>query len=166
MFFWVVLSSTLRFGNNQYYPSGNSSSGCSGAKVVFIIKLEGSCWLTATSNHSNTFSSRSHPSCVPHNSSMCAAWIIHICLMTHSYVWQDSLIFAIWCIRTCDMTDSYVRDMTDSLRSSVRHDSFMCATWLTHMCEMTPPYVRHDWLIHVCNMTNSYVRQDSTICAK
>jgi len=60
-------------------------------------------------------------------------WLIHMCDMTHSYVWHDSFICVTWLIHMCDKTHSYVW-----------HDSFICVTWLIHMCDMTHSYVWHD----------------------
>ena len=34
-------------------------------------------------------------------------WLIHICDMTHSYVWHDSFICVTWLIHVCDVTHSY-----------------------------------------------------------
>jgi len=48
-------------------------------------------------------------------------WLIHMCDMTHSYVWHDSFICVTWLIHMCNMTDSYVR--RDSFILS--HDSFI-----------------------------------------
>jgi len=113
---------------------------------------------------------------------------IHICDMTHLYVWHDvfkcakwlvsndSFICATWLIHTCGMTHSYVW-----------HDSFMC--WAAaqlpflYMCDMTQSLiwlicvsamahsdVWHDsficvtWLLHVCHLTRSYVWHDYFIC--
>jgi len=56
--------------------------------------------------------------------------------MTHSYVWQDSVICVTWLIHMCDRTHSYVW-----------HDSFIYVTWLIHMCDMTHSYVWHDSFI-------------------
>ena len=69
----------------------------------------------------------------------CVIWLIHLCDMTHSYVWHDSFICVTcpihaggwficvtWRIHMCDMTHSYVW-----------HDAFMCVTWRIHMCDMT-----------------------------
>ena len=90
--------------------------------------------------------------------SICVTWLIHMCDMTHSYVWHNSficvtwLIHVAWPIHMCDMTHSYVW-----------HDSFICVTWLIHMCDMTHSYVVHDsfisvpWLIHMCGKTLSWV---------
>jgi len=68
---------------------------------------------------------------------MCETWLIHMWVMTHSYVRHDSFICETWLIHMRDKTLSYGR-----------HDSFICETWLIHM-----------W-----DMTHSYVRQDSFIC--
>jgi len=78
-----------------------------------------------------------------------AAWLIHLCDMTHLYVRQP--------IYMCSMT-----------RSCVWHDSFICATRLIHLCDPTHSRAWHDsfmcviWLIHVrtwlvcvCVVTNS-----------
>jgi len=35
-------------------------------------------------------------------------WRIHMCDMTHSYVWHDAFICVTWLIHMCDMTHSYV----------------------------------------------------------
>jgi len=75
---------------------------------------------------------------------MSAIWLIHMCDMTHSYVWHDAFICVTWLIHMCDMTHSYVW-----------HDAFICVTWLIHMCDMT---------FHLCDMTHSYVWHDSFIC--
>jgi len=50
---------------------------------------------------------------------ICATWLIHVCGMTHSYVWHDSLRCVTWLIHMCDMT-----------HLDVWHDSFICVTWL------------------------------------
>ena len=63
----------------------------------------------------------------------CVTWLIHMCDMTHSYVWHDSFIFVTWLIHICDMTHLYVWP-----------DSFIRVTWLIHTCDMTYSYLRHD----------------------
>jgi len=56
-------------------------------------------------------------------------YIIHMCDMTHSYVWHDSFICVTWLIHMCDMTHSYVwhasfisvwHDLYDMTHSHVR----------------------------------------------
>ena len=49
---------------------------------------------------------------------------IHMCDMTHSYVWHDFFVCVTLCIHMCDMTHPYVW-----------HDSFACATWRIHTCD-------------------------------
>jgi len=58
---------------------------------------------------------------------ICVTWLIHMCDMTHSYVWHV-------------IHDNVIHDMTHSY---VWHDSFICVTWLIHMCDMTHSYVWH-----------------------
>ena len=77
----------------------------------------------------------------------CGTWLIHMCDMTHWYVWHDSFLCVTWLIHMCDMTHSYVW-----------HDSFICVTWLIHMCDMTHSYVWHDSFICA-----AYVWYDSFI---
>ena len=103
----------------------------------------------------------------------CAAWLRHLCGMTHSFEWRGSWICVIRLTHMCDMT----RD--------VWYDSLTCVTWLIHMCDMTHSYVWHDspwcsaspnepllshskWMSHVmhmCDMTrmtwHPYVWHDS-----
>jgi len=43
-----------------------------------------------------------------HISCMCVTWLIHVCDMTHSCVWQDSFMCVTWLIHVCDMTHSCV----------------------------------------------------------
>jgi len=88
-------------------------------------------------------------SLVKHRSSMCdmthscsiciahvmiwVAWLIHMCDMTHPYVWHDSSRCVTWLIH-------------------------ICLTWLIHMCERTHLCVSHGsfifvtWLIHTCGL--------------
>jgi len=72
------------------------------------------------------------------------AWLIHVCVMAHSYVWHDAFICAAWLIRMCETTRPYVW-----------HVSFICVTWLVPTCDMT---------IHTWDMTHFYVWHDLFIC--
>ena len=70
---------------------------------------------------------------VSRDSFICVPWLIHMCDMTHSYVWHDSFMcdmthsYVTWRIHTlrvsfiCNMTHSYVTGLIH-----VWHDSFMC----------------------------------------
>jgi len=89
-------------------------------------------------------------------------WGIHMCVMTHSYVWCvtcASFICVTWCIHMwgihmCVMTHSYMWRVTwripmcDMMHSYVWHDAFIFVTYLSaetyliHMCETC--------LIHMC----------------
>jgi len=116
-----------------------------------------------------------------------AICLIHMCDMTHSYVWHDSFICVTWLIHMCDMTHSYslsatssaicLIHMCDMTHSYVWHDSFIRLV-SDIICSLSYSYVWHDsficvtWLIHMCDMTHSYVWHDSflrlvsdTICS-
>jgi hypothetical protein len=67
---------------------------------------------------------------VSHDSSTRMTWLIHMCDMTHLYVWHDSFVCVAWLTRMCAMTLSYVW-----------HDSFKCVTRLIRMCDMTVMWV-------------------------
>jgi len=117
-------------------------------------------------------------------------WLIDMCDVTHSYVWDDLFICVIWRIHMRDMTHSCVwqerrclgcdawhdafiwgtwlirvSDKRDGV-CAARHDSFICVTWFIGMCNMTHSYVWHDslvcatWRIHMCDMTHSRVYQE------
>ena len=77
----------------------------------------------------------------------CVTWVIHMCDMTHSYVWHDSFIRVTWRIQVCDTTRSY-----EWL------DSSTCLTWLIHMRDTTHSHVRHD--SYIC-MTQHKVRDET-----
>ena len=64
---------------------------------------------------------------------------MHMCDMTHFYMWHDSCI-CVW------------------------HDIFICVTWLMHMRDVTHSFICVTWLIHMCNVTHSYVWHDSFMC--
>ena len=106
---------------------------------------------------------------------ICVTWLIHMCDMTHPYmwpgtymcVWHDSFICTTCLIHKCV---TWLIHMHDRTHSYVWHDSFICVAGLIHMCGMTHSHVWHDsficvtWLIHMCDMTHSYMWLDSFIC--
>ena len=111
-------------------------------------------------------------SCVCHNAFIRVAWHIHMCVMTHSFMWHDSFVCVTWLICICDITRVLHR-----ARANTTLPYLICVTWLTLMCDMTHPYVWHDlsirvtwftlcvtWLTHMCDMTHPYVWHDSPIC--
>jgi len=111
----------------------------------------------------------------------CVEEFIHMCDVTHSYVWRDSFICVTRLIHMCDVTQSYVwRDSVicvtwlshkcDVTQSYVWRDSVICVTRVMHTFDMTHSHVWHDlcicvtWLIHMCDTTHAYVWHDSSIC--
>jgi len=93
---------------------------------------------------------------------VCVTWLIHMCDITHPYVWHDSFIlwhdpylWVTWPIHMCDM-----------IHSSAWHDSCICVTWPILMCDMTHSHVWHDpsmcltWPIHDCDMTHFRLGHD------
>jgi len=84
---------------------------------------------------------------------VCVTWLIHMCDVTHSYVWHDSFMCVPWFIHICV---TWLIHMCDVTHLHVWRDSFINETWPIHMCDMTHWYVRHDslicvtWLIHMC----------------
>ena len=83
------------------------------------------------------------------NTTPCVTWLIHICDMTHSYMWHDSFLGLTlpW----------HVADTTPGV------------PWLIHICDMTymtwPPCVTsHRGFIHICDI-HSYVCHASGMCA-
>jgi len=70
----------------------------------------------------------------------------HVCDMTHSYVWHDSLISVPWHIHMRDMAHLHVW-----------HDSFICVTRLIHMCDLTHSMRGMYAYMHVCLYVCMYV---------
>jgi len=91
---------------------------------------------------------------------MRVTWRIHMCDMTHSYVWSftpakfSQLTYGTVTWYLCLWHDAFIRDMTHytcaMTHSYVWHDSFICVPWLIHMYDMT-------WVLDTCNTTHSYV---------
>ena len=64
----------------------------------------------------------------------CLTWLIHMCDMTHSYVWHDSFICVTRLIHICDMTHSYMWHDTGGKKREHQHVSMhVCVYVRTHM---------------------------------
>jgi len=109
---------------------------------------------TSHITHANTQLHASHAWYFSYDSFICVTWRIHICDMTHSYVWHVSFISATWHIHTGDMTHSYVwhdsftcENAAASSHAPKRHVSGSCHThgWVT----------AHIWMPHVMHMNES-----------
>ena len=94
--------------------------------------------------------------------------LVHMCDLTHWYVWHDAFIFATWLIHMCDMTHSCMTlAYVWQTHSYVWHDSLIWVTWRIHTCDMKHLLIWHDsftcvtWLIHTCDMTHLHVCHDS-----
>ena len=77
---------------------------------------------------------------------------IHVCGVTHTYVWHDACVCVVWLIYMCDKTRVCVwHDMTHSY---VWHA--VCAAWLIHikciamtyLCMWNGSFIYVTWLIH------------------
>ena len=64
-------------------------------------------------------------------SGTCVPWLIHMCTMTHSHVWHDSLPYKTWLIHICAMTHSHMC-----------HDSFAYVPW--HIQTSDVPHLSRD----------------------
>ena len=113
-------------------------------------------------------------------------WLIHMCDMTHSYVWHDSFICVICLITQRHITRVYVcitrvyvwHDSHISHMSSVTYDmthpcgrqAYMRVTYLIHLCSMPHSRLWHDSftyatsLIHIRDMTHLHAWHDSFMC--
>jgi len=69
--------------------------------------------------------------------------LIHMCAMTHPYVWHDAFACVTWRIHMCDMTHSHVCN-----------DSSICVTWLICTCAILDAYLCRDTF-------NEFVCRDS-----
>ena len=83
-------------------------------------------------------------------------WLIHICDMTHSYVWHDSFICVTWYVwHNSFISVTWLIHMCDTTHSYVWHDSFTCAACLIQMCDMTHPTYLQAYF--QCVHTRSYI---------
>ena len=93
----------------------------------------------------------------PNASCPCVTWLMHICDMTHAYVWPDSCIFVTCHMYICDMTFAYwwhdsccVTRMIESCHASERviwriKKAFQKITWSAESPIATAPHrkVKH-----------------------
>jgi len=75
--------------------------------------------------------------CVTHS----YVWHDSFTCVTHSCVWHDSFRSRAWLIQVCDMTQSFVWEL--DVQSHLM-DSCTCGTWLTQVCDMAHSCVWHD----------------------
>jgi len=99
---------------------------------------------------------------------------VHMCDLTHPYVWHDQFVCVTWPIYICVTWLIHMCDMThmcDITFTWMQHHAtwpstinptcpslsplFICVTWPIHTCEMTHSYVWPNQFIHVWH--DSYV---------
>jgi len=99
-------------------------------------------------------------SCVRHDSFIYVTWLIHMCGVTHPYMWHSPWLSTCW-------EHSRV----------TKKKKFICVSWFVHMCDMT-----HDCVpvgiagerciqlsvvsgppVSVCDVTHSHVWHDSRV---
>jgi len=115
-----------------------------------------------------------------HDSFIWVTWLIHMCAMTHSYVWHDSLV-PVWHYSITRNRQSKRRGFHHHICVTLLNYSVMqcdaepvlciCVYIYTYMCSMTQPKQRGfhshhkcaSWLIHMCDTTHSYMWHDSFI---
>jgi len=79
----------------------------------------------------------------------CVTWLIHMWVMTHSYIRYDT-------------THSYIRCGTTilnvwELHSHVWHDLFIYESWLIHIYGMTQLYLMYESFIHMRDMHDLFI---------
>jgi len=74
---------------------------------------------------------------------MCVTWLIHMCVMTRSYLCRVSCLCVLWLIRIRALIYPHVWRGY----SHVWHDSFICATYNA--------FILAPWRIHTCGMAHS-----------
>ena len=129
-----------------------------------------------------------------HGVCICVSWLIHMCFMTESCMWNKSYTCVTRLVSFAKepykryhilqkrpiilrslliVATPYVKwhiHMCNMTRFFVRHDSSVCMTWLMHMCVMTHPCVLYDSIISVKRLiqmwwkTRFFVRHDSFLC--
>ena len=74
-------------------------------------------------------------------------WLIGMCVVTHWYVWHDSLMCVTWLIAMCYVWHD----------STHWHDSMFYMTWLIDMCDMTHGYVWHGWSMYMTWLIDTWL---------
>ena len=109
-----------------------------------------------------------------HNSFVCVTWLMHICDITYSYVWSETLYVQgvrvmshAWVMtRLCEWDDLFACVtwlLTHYMTNSYAWlDLFIRVTWLIRMRDMTSSCAWHylfvcvTWLTHICDLPYSY----------
>ena len=117
-----------------------------------------------------------------HDVSMCVRWLIHMCAMTHLFLWQCSWLIYIFTVSAWLVHMGWLR-LVGSLKLSVSSTEYslfcrallqkrpiilrsllivatpylcyracICVAWLSHICDMTHSYIRHDSFIYVTRL--------------
>jgi len=93
-------------------------------------------------------------------------WLIHMCDMTHPYVWHDSFLYGICFIthisirvslicHTCDIWETSLRCVCDIIHlSDMTH---VCDT--IHLSDMTHSYVWHDPFLHAIRFVHAHINK-------
>ena len=98
---------------------------------------------------------------------ICVTWLIHMCDMTHSYVWDDSCIRVTWLIKMCDMAHSFASCGAQTLYgfNSLSNLSFNSLSKYLKR-KGAKPRPCYTWICHV-NLVNEHVtsiKQSRYIC--
>jgi len=78
-------------------------------------------------------------------------WLVHMCLLTHSYVWYNSSICVTWRIHMFYTTHSHVWHAS----FICVYDSLICVSWRIHLWNVTHPYAWHEAFIRAQRASSS-----------
>jgi len=103
--------------------------------------------------------------CLTRDILMRVTWIMHACVMTHSYVWH-AFICVTWLFICVTSLQLMATANTQDCRWVILSFHPVCdMTWLTYVCDTTRDiFMRVTWIMHACVMTHSHVWHDSFIC--
>ena len=71
---------------------------------------------------------------------VCVTWLIHMCDMTHSSVWHDSLTFWARCISSCP-----------------KSQWVMSHIWMSHVTHMNESCHTYEWVMSHIHLTHTYM---------